>query len=90
MFRSLSDAIAEGPGPDTEQTEDLRLAFAVLLQDLATAVRAFGRLVRAEVDSGAEVEERALSAALETLLDARARLTELMLVTRARTGSCGP
>ena len=80
MFRSLFDAIAEGPGPDTEQAEDLRLAFAVLLQDLATAVRAFGRLVRAEVESGAEVEERALAAALETLLDARARLTELMLV----------
>jgi Fusaric acid resistance protein-like len=80
MFRSLFDAIAEGAGADTEQAEDLRLAFAVLLQDLATAVRAFGRLVRAEVDSGAEVEERALAAALETLLDARARLTELMLV----------
>ncbi len=80
MFRSLFDAIAEGSGPGTEQAEDLRLAFAVLLQDLATAVRAFGRLVRAEIDSGAEVEERALAAALETLLDARARLTELMLV----------
>jgi hypothetical protein len=80
MFRSLYDAIAEGPPPATEQAEDLRLAFAVLLQDLATAVRAFGQLVRAEVDSGADVEERALAAALETLLDARARLTELMLV----------
>ena len=80
MFRSLVDALREGLGPETEQTEDLRLAFAVLLQDLASAVRAFGQLVRAEVDSGAESEERALAAALETLLDARARLTELMLV----------
>ena len=80
MFRSVVDAMAEGTGPDREETEDLRLAFAVLLQDLATAVRAFGQLVRAEVDSGAEAEELALAAALETLLDARARLTELMLV----------
>jgi hypothetical protein len=86
LFRSVFDALAERSGSGTEhlgnseQTEDLRLAFAVLLQDLATAVRAFGRLVRAEIDSGAEAEERALAAALETLFDARARLTELMLV----------
>jgi hypothetical protein len=68
---------AEGRGVDAS----LRGALAVVLGELAEAVRGFGRLVREEADAAAgEPEVDAVRAALDGLHEARARITDLMLV----------
>ena len=50
-----------------------------MLSDLATAVGAFGDLVRAEADDDADDEERRTAAALQALDEARAKVIELRL-----------
>src|SRR5215213_9201530 len=59
---------------------DVRSAFGTLLRDLSGALRAFGSLARAEAESGAEAAREQLAAALDALAEARALLTELLLV----------
>jgi hypothetical protein len=59
----------------------LRASFAVVLEEMATGLREFGRLVREEARPGehaAEADE--VRAALDTLHEARARIDELQLV----------
>lgn len=80
MFRSVFDGVRAHPRAESELAEELRLAFSVLLQDLATAVRSFGRLVRAEARAMPGEEEAELAEALDALREARARATELLLV----------
>ncbi|WP_460459294.1 FUSC family protein [Angustibacter peucedani] len=89
LFRSIADGVRDNenePGYDDE----LRAAFAVLLRDLAGAVRAFGAVVRAEAESADgrtdervtthPVPEQPLVQSLEALRETRARVTELLLV----------
>jgi Aromatic acid exporter family member 1 len=60
---------------------DLQRAFAVVLDDLADALLAFGDLVRAEYGSGkVERVDVALTRALEIVRETRAVLTELVLL----------
>lgn len=80
MFRSIAERVRDSGGSESAYDEDLRQAFAVLLQDLAESVRAFGSLVRAEAELGERSVEAKLADALEALREARARLTELLLV----------
>lgn len=94
VFRSIADRTepeGERPGgadagsgdPDALPEgldEDLRGAFATVMGDLATAVRAFGSLVRAEVDSAEQPHAAELADALSAVGEARVRLTELLLV----------
>jgi hypothetical protein len=87
VFRSIADRVdsaADDPDPDLSTGEfldhDLRLAFATVLDDLARAIRAFGALVRAEVDAAGEPSTVELVEALEAVGEARARLTDLLLV----------
>jgi hypothetical protein len=59
----------------------LRGALAVVLHELADAVRGFGRLVREEADPAlGEPDVESVRAALEGLHEARARITDLLLV----------
>ena len=68
---------AEGRGVDSA----LRGALAVVLHELADAVRGFGRLVREEADPAVgEPDVESVRAALEGLQEARARITDLLLV----------
>jgi len=80
MFRSILDGISAHPDAGGELADEVRLAFSVLLHDLATTVRSFGRLVRAEAREHAGYEEAELADALEALREARVRVTELLLV----------
>ncbi len=80
LFRSIADLIARRAPDDTGYTEEERAALAELLNDAAGALRAYGRLLNAEVVGGIEPQERELSAMLEAVREARARLTELLLV----------
>jgi hypothetical protein len=86
IFRSIADRVTSAGAdvdPDSSTSEfldeDLRLAFATVLDDLARAFRAFGALVRAEVDATAPPTAE-LAEALEAVGEARARLTDLLLV----------
>jgi hypothetical protein len=79
----LAVVLTELPGGqrrDDPYGEDLRVAFAVVLHDVADCLRGFGRLVEAEAQGQEETTERALQEHLEVLRETQAILTELMLV----------
>jgi hypothetical protein len=84
MFRSIVDSMREdGAAGDTEEgeyAEDVRQAFALLLHDLADCFGSFGRMVRAQVDADAVTESGEVSAALTALREARARVSDLLLL----------
>jgi hypothetical protein len=83
VFRSLADAggvTQDESRPDGSGDDALREAIAVLMADLARAVRDFGTLVRAEGDEVGEVHTAELEDALDAVREARVRLTELLLV----------
>lgn len=63
--------------------DELRSAFAVVLDDSAECLRAFGGLVVAESEGREEDAEEALAQSLDILRETQAILTELILV-RAR------
>jgi hypothetical protein len=74
---------AEAAAPDVglmAYDAEVRSAFAVLLTDLARALRAFGTLARTEAESGEQAAKGQLGLALDALGEARALLTELLLV----------
>jgi len=90
LFRTVSDAVGSSPetGADGDRRgsvamtyePEVRAAFAALLAEIAGALRAFGALARTEADAGAQPPTAQLAAALEALGEARAMLTELLLV----------
>jgi hypothetical protein len=96
LFRTVNDGVRAGAGqaasggsPACETADatapmayddEVRSAFAVLLRDLASALRAFGTMARWETESGDEEAKERLAAALDALAEARALLTELLLV----------
>ncbi len=83
VFRSLAEApnaSGDEARPDGSADDDLRDAIAVLIADIATAVRDYGALVRAEGDEIGEPHVAELEDALEAAREARVRLTELLLV----------
>jgi hypothetical protein len=66
--------------PDPSERE-LRRAFAVVLDDLANGLRAYGDLVEAEYGRGmGERADEALERVVESVRETRAVLTELMLL----------
>lgn len=80
LCRAVVDQIEAQPdAADRVYSADVREVFAVLLRDLAAALEAFGRLVRAEAE-GASSPEAELATALETVREARARLTDLLMI----------
>lgn len=73
QLRTLPDIADRMYSPDTREV------FAVLLRDLAAAVEAFGRLVRAEAEGGNSPDAE-LAIALDAVGEARVRLTELLMI----------
>jgi hypothetical protein len=81
MFRSFVDAAQGYDAQGRELTEETREAVALVLHDLAGGVRSFGQLVYAEAHPGEHPPElEDLREALESLQDARARVTDLLLI----------
>ena len=81
MFRSLLDAINGGGWPGADLGPELEAAVAVLLHEFAAGIRAFGRLVRVDAephhDHPPEIAQ--LREASDGLLEARARITDMLL-----------
>ena len=79
VFRALDDWVREGPGgAATASVVAARTACAELMVDLAVVVRAFGALLRAEVEGVATAEQAALTAALDRLRADRERYAEVL------------
>jgi uncharacterized membrane protein YccC len=89
LFRSVLDATRERPGvtPDPAYAEEVRLASAALLSELAAVVRTFGDLLRDEIEEPDEPDEAELVAALAALRHRRAEVEPLLLDDpRSRAG----
>ncbi|HYI33073.1 MAG TPA: FUSC family protein [Glaciibacter sp.] len=75
------EAPADRVGSPDPSERELRRAFAVVLDDLANALRAFGDLVEAEYGQGmGDRADEALERMLESVRETRAVLAELMLL----------
>jgi len=88
LFAVVLAEIPPEEEPDDPYGGDLRAAFAVVLQDVADCLRAFGSLVVAEAEDREEETERALAESLDILRETQAILVELIMVdARDDTGS---
>jgi hypothetical protein len=81
MFRSLYDAINGGSWPGADVGPELEAAVAMLLQEFAAGIRAFGHLVRADAQPGHDhpAETARLREASDGLQEAQARITDMLL-----------
>ena len=85
-MRSLLSVIAlqapaAGDSTDTPAAVELRRAFAVVLNDLASGLRSLAELVDAEFGSGnVDRVDEAMDQTVEIVREARAVITELMLI----------
>jgi hypothetical protein len=77
LFRSVLDLIAEHP--DAAYAEQVRLAAAALLSEMAAVVRTFGDLVRDEIEEPGAPDEAELAAALAALRHHRDQVEALLL-----------
>lgn len=82
MFRSLDDAGRGREAQESDFNRDLQaVAVGLLLHELAQAVRAFGVLVRIEAQPAVHtLDSQRFRQGVEGLHEARARLTDLVLV----------
>lgn len=78
LFEIPADDEAAEQQEDPAFDEDARLAFSVVLADVADCLRAYGRLVHAEAGGAHDRAEEALAESLEILRETRAILTELL------------
>jgi hypothetical protein len=89
LFRAVCDATRERTGvrEDPGYADDVRTTAADLMLALAAVVRAFGRLIRAEVEAFAEAAEEDLTAALNALRRRRSEVEDLLIADpRSRHG----
>jgi Aromatic acid exporter family member 1 len=80
LCRSFADRLRTEPDDPDDFPEQLRGVLALLLRNLAAAIRSFGRLVRVEAETAQMPTAAELSAALEAVGEARAQLTELLMI----------
>jgi len=89
LFRTVLDATQERPGieSDPAYVEEVRLAAAALLSEIAAVVRTFGDLLRDETEEPGEPDETELAAALAALRRRREEVEPLLLDDpRSRAG----
>ncbi|GAB3710138.1 FUSC family protein [Mariniluteicoccus flavus] len=80
LFSTIErEAPRDDGGPDPFGDE-MREAFAVVLEDLGDAVEAFGQLIQAEAQGTDDEVRHQVAETLEVLRETRVRLTELMFV----------
>ncbi len=86
MYFTMHKEAPEVSTSDDGYGEDVRAAFAVLLEHVADSVDGFGALVEADADGADEEIDRTLAASLDASGEAKAILTDLLMVdARAET-----
>jgi len=82
MFRSLLDAAPGLEDPEGGLGPEIKGGVALALTEFAAAIRAFARLIRADAQPGQShlPEVSAVREALDGLREARARITDLVLI----------
>lgn len=80
LYRLLADLRPRDPVTGHLYDTDVEAVFASVLRMLATAIRDFATLVRAEADEAGQPHPEALRAALDSAGETRAALTDLMLM----------
>lgn len=80
LFRTIEREAPVDPTPDDGFGDEVRAAFAVVLADLGTAVDSFGAVIEEEASGRPDVAQMLFEDATFQLAEARARLTELMMV----------
>jgi hypothetical protein len=89
LFRAVYDATRERTGvqEDPDYADEVRRSTAFLMHQMGRVVRAFGRLLRQELETAGEQEQEQLAEALEELRRARLEVQELLLADpRSRHG----
>jgi Aromatic acid exporter family member 1 len=89
LFRAVYDATREqiGVQEDPEYADEVRTSVAFLMREMAGVVRAFGLLLRRELETAGEKEEEQLAGTLEELHKGRLLVEELLLADpRSRHG----
>ena len=81
LFRAVHDTTQRRTGvqDDPDYAENVRCSTAVLMADMATVFRAFGRCATGRVDGTAEEEHVALASALATLRRRRDTLEDVLI-----------
>src|SRR3954453_18554597 len=81
LFRAVYDATREqiGVQEDPEYADEVRTSVAFLMREMAGVVRAFGLLLRREMETAGEKEEEQLAGTLEKLHKGRLLVEELLL-----------
>lgn len=79
LFVVMRTEVPIGDSPDDPYGEELRSAFAVVLDDLADCVHGFGELVIAEAGGREEDVERRLEHSLDVLRETQAIVSELII-----------
>ena len=77
LFRSVLDGTEDQP--DADYAEQVRLAAAALLSEMAAVVRTFGDLICDEIEEPGAPDETELTAALDALRHHRAQVEALLL-----------
>lgn len=80
MCRAIVDRVGDTPDEESAYSAEVREVFAVLLRDLATAIEAFGALIRGEAEAESDLAMGPAMDAAEAVREARTRLTELLLL----------
>jgi len=80
LYFTMQREAPQGTTPDDGYGYEVRAAFAVLLEHVADSVDAFGELVDAEAREADEEVGRTLAGSLEASGEARAILTDLLMV----------
>ncbi|MBA2694807.1 MAG: FUSC family protein [Actinobacteria bacterium] len=80
LFVAMRKDAPEQLTPDDGYGEEVRPAFAVVLANVADCLDAFGAMIEAEAEQSDEEVERNLGESLEVAREARAILTDLLMV----------
>jgi hypothetical protein len=89
LFRAIHDATHErtGVSESPDYADAVRRSAAILMREMGNVVRAFGRLLRRELEATGEEEQRHLSQMLDGLHRERGEVQDLLLADpRSRHG----
>jgi hypothetical protein len=89
LFRAIYDATRQRTGvqENPDYADAVRGSAAFLMRQMGNVVRAFGRLLRRELETSGEKEQEQLAGTLEELSGARREVQELLLADpRSRDG----